>query len=364
MELINLEIRRIIIHQVYRRDEQGNVRTPLQSHEYTRFDTSAMLAFKNRVADALGDRSKAVQMKVHDQSPTSTPALVDTVINQNDAEFAVSSYDFATKLAAAQHSKNIPGGILVVFTGTYGVNNSNFLAFIKAEVHSGYEIDTDDETGEISLKFVEELLLTPGTKLYKTGAFFEKPHVVGASGDLNEKWTPYVSDNQINKVDGKAAAQYFFADFLGCAYPETSARTTKSFLDESTRFISNLDAPEEQRSNYLNALKSYLKVEGSSIVNPNEFADRIFDTDTRDSYIGHLTSNGIPATAFTKDLEHISNSLKLTRIRFSQDIKISIPSDKFNDLMEIETFEGEPDENGLSKEWTKITIKDRIIGQE
>ncbi|WP_432729937.1 hypothetical protein [Klebsiella oxytoca] len=36
-----------------------------------------------------------------------------------------------------------------------------------------------------------------------------------------------ISDYQISKADGKAAAQYFYQHFLGCGYPETSARTTK-----------------------------------------------------------------------------------------------------------------------------------------
>ena len=42
MQLLNLSIDRIIIHQVYRRDLDGNKITPTQSHEHTNFEQSAM----------------------------------------------------------------------------------------------------------------------------------------------------------------------------------------------------------------------------------------------------------------------------------------------------------------------------------
>lgn len=218
MHLLNFNVDRIIIHQVYRRDLDGNKITPTQSHEYTNFEQSAMGEFKSRVKDAIGEGSKAVQMEIVNQGVNDLPALVDSIIIQNDDEFAVSSYDIAKKLTDAQQSKAIPGGIVVVFSGTQGSQSKKFLGIIKAEVHSGYEKEVNQVTNEISLKFVEELLLTPGTRLYKTAAFFEKSDIEGDLDDLNSKWAVMVSDYQISKADGKAAAQYFYSDFLGCGY--------------------------------------------------------------------------------------------------------------------------------------------------
>ena len=364
MQLANVLIERIIIHQIYQPDQNGNKREPWQSHEYTRFDYSAMEAFKSRVCDAIGEGSKAVQMKIVEQGDKSLPRLVDKSIRQDDITFAVSSYDFAKKLSDEQRRKSIPGGILVVFTGTYGHPPKKFLGIIKAEVHSGYEKQVNRSTNEISLKFVEEVLLTPGTRLYKTAAFFEKAGYDANSPDLNENWVVMVSDCQISQTDGKAAAEYFYSGFLGCGYPETSARTTKIFYDKTSAFIGDLDVSPERKVDLLNALTTYLKVDTSSIISPPDFAASYFDIDTQDEYASYIEKAGVPSTAFTKDISHIEKELKFRKVSFSKNVKIVAPSEIFKKYIIIESIDGEPDEFGLPQIWTKVIVKDRIIQQE
>jgi len=45
MQLLNLNVEKIIIHQVFRREPDGVKVPATQSHEYTRFDLTAMNAF-------------------------------------------------------------------------------------------------------------------------------------------------------------------------------------------------------------------------------------------------------------------------------------------------------------------------------
>jgi len=364
MQLLNLTIDRIIIHQIYERDDGGNKVNPKQSHEYTRFDSDAMEAFKSRVRDALGDGSKAVEMEIKNQELDDLPSLVNEMIDQDDTSFAVSSYDIAKKLTDAQHTRNIPGGIIVVFSGSQGSPAKRFLGVIKAEIHSAYEKD-ENNRGEISLKFVEEVLLTPGTRLYKTAGFFEKTNSDESSSDLNDKWAVMVSDYQISKTDGKAAAQYFYSDFLGCGYPQTSARTTKQFYDSTRSFISELEIPPSDKSDLLNALTTYLKVGTSSAISSSEFAETYFnDIDIQDEFTSHMVECGLPTVAFTKDICHIENQLKFRRVSFGSNVKIIAPSDAFKKLITIEAVEGDVDESGTPAEWTKVIIKDRITQQE
>lgn len=363
MQLLNLSIDRIIIHQIYRRDNDGKKVSPTQSHQFTRFDESAMEEFRARVTDALGEGSKAVQMQIISQDKQDTPILVDSIINQSDEEFAVSSFDFAKKLTDAQQKRNIPGGIVVVFTGTQGYPARKLLGVMKAEIHSAYEKQVHPQTKEISLKFVEEVLLTPGTRLYKTAAFFEKA-IDGAGDDLNQKYTVMVSDYQIGKADGKAAAQYFYQDFLGCGYPETSARTTKHFYDAAINFIDDMELEAEKKSDLFNALTTYLKVSTSSTISSEEFAASYFDRATQDDFKTYMKDSGLPTAAFTKDIEHIQTKLKFRRVNFSKNVKIIAPSDVFKDYIVIESIDGEPDEAGTPQKWTKVTVKDRITQQE
>lgn len=364
MQLINLKIDRIIIHQVFQRNQDGQKVQPLQSHDYTRFKKSAMEGFVTRVRDALGEDSNAVQMQIFSQNEGDLPRLVDNIMELSEEDFAPSSYDFALKLASAQQKRSIPGGIVVVFTGRQGASPKRFLGIIKAEVHSGYEKVVDPKTNEISLEFVEELLLTPGTKLYKTAAFFENAHYGDDAEDLNEKWTVMVSDYQISKADGKAAAKYFYSDFLGCGYPETSARTTKRFYDSATEFISDLDISASEKSNLLNALTTYLKVEKSPTISSSDFANKYFDGDTQDDFRSFMDDSGVPTSAFTKDIEHIESKLKFRKVTFGGNIKFSAPSDVFAQKVAIESIEGDVDESGQATEWTKIIVKDRVVQQE
>ena len=323
-----------------------------------------MDAFKKRVSEALGEGSHAVQMKIADQDSHKLPRVIDTIASQDDETFSVSSYDIAKMLTDAQHRKGIPGGIVVVFSGTQGPKNAAFVGIIKAELHTGYEKATNDK-GEISLKFVEEILLTPAAKLYKTAGFFERSEAIPDSDDLNDKWAVMVSDSQINKTDGKAAAQYFYANFLGCDYPETSARTTKHFYEKTSKFISNLGVSASEKSDLFNALTTYLKVDNSSTISTSKFAENyLTDPDAQDEYTSYMKKAGLPSTAFTKDLEHIESKLKFHKINFRSNVKILAPSATFKELVTIETIEGDPDESGVPAEWTKIIVKDRIISQE
>lgn len=365
MHLLNFDINRIIIHQVYRRDLNGNKIPPTQSHEYTNFEFSAMQEFKSRVKDAIGEGSKAVQMEIVNQEPNDLPRLIDQLVEKDDEAFAVYSYDLAKKLTDAQQTKSIPGGIVVVFSGTQGSHSRKLLGIIKAEVHSGYEKEINEETNEISLKFVEELLLTPGTRLYKTAGFFEKAGYDGKSHDLNDRWAVMVSDYQIGKTEGKAAAHYFYSDFLGCGYPQTSARTTKLFYENTCKFILSMAVSEEKKNGLFNALTTYLKVDTSATISSSDFAEKYFDNiDTQDSFTAFMKGSGIPQNAFTKDLEHIEKKLQYRRINFRRNVKIVAPSEAFMELITIESIEGDIDETGSPAEWTKVVIKDRIVKQE
>ncbi|MCW2107675.1 UNVERIFIED_ORG: hypothetical protein M2402_004877 [Rahnella aquatilis] len=360
MEISKLNIDKIVIHQIHQRDSEGNKVPPTKSTEYINFDQSALDSFKSRVIDALGEGSKAVEMKILQQEEEYLPHIISEIINKENAEYIDTSYKIAHKLADSQTRRSIPGGIIVIFSGKYGANNRSFVGIIKADVHSAYEKVTDSQTNKISLKFVEEVLLTPSTKLYKTAGFFQTKNAI--TDDLNDSWDVMISDYQISKSDGKAAAHYFYSDFLGCCYPESSARTTKEFYDVTNKFLNEIDISDEDRNDLHNALKTYLKHEKSSIVSPKEYAERFFDNDVKDSFLEYIDEAGLPLTAFTKDLELIASKLKTRRINFSKNIKLSAPADVFKDYITIESIDVEKD--GKMYTWTNVTIKDKITLQE
>ncbi|MFT6599273.1 MAG: hypothetical protein ACJATD_000104 [Alloalcanivorax sp.] len=360
--MIKLSIDRIAIHQIFRRDQNGDLVTPERSHDFTLFDDSAMDAFKSRVVDALGDGSNAVSMEIENEDDDGLPALMSKMINSKDKDFLDGSYEVAKKLARAQNRKNIPGGIVVVFSGRSGVPHKRFVGIIKAEIYTGYEKHKDEKTKKISLKYVEELLLTPGTRLYKTAAFIDS----GDSGDfeLNASFKVLVSDHQINQADGKAAARYFYSGFLGLKYPDTSARKTKLFYDTAKEFIGGMDVSSEDRYDLMNALNTYMKVDKGETISCSDFSKTYFDVDTQDLFKEFMVDSGVPEASFIKDIEHISSVLKMRKMNFGGNIKITAPPDAFKKSVTVETVKGEPDTSGDSPDWTRLTIKQRLINQE
>lgn len=360
MDLIKLEIDKIMIHQVHKREASDTRVPPTRSNEFIKFDSEAMETFKSRFINAVGANSKAVEMDIVSQDEIEIPSIVDKLSTANDDDFKDLSYSVAERLTFAQQRKSIPGGIIVVFRGKFGSSPKTFIGLMKAEIHSAYEKKQNELTQEITLKFVQEALLTPATKLYKTAAFMlAKPNEVK---ELNEKWRVLVSDSQISQTDGKAAAQYFYSTFLGCGYPETSAKTTKEFFEATTKFLNGLDITEEKRNDLHNALISYLKYENTDIINPVDFANRYFEIEDRDNYSDYLEDLGLPTTSFTKDIRHLESKLKTRKLSFSKNVKIIAPSDVFKNYINIESINKDP--NGMNVNWTRVTIKDTIVSQE
>lgn len=361
MSLLNLRIERIIIHQIHQRDGDGKKVKPTQSMDLIRFDDKAMGTFKTRFIDAVGTNSKAVEMSIVEQEKGKLPSIISSLESTtNDSDFINISFDIASKLADAQSHRSIPGGIVAVFDGLYGATPKKFVGIMKAEIHSAYEKTQNTLTQEIGLKYVEEALLTPATKLYKTAAFFHNGNSY-EDNDLNSCWDVMISDSQISQTEGKAAAKYFYSTFLGCGYPKTSARTTKQFYDVTCKFINDMDISEENRSDIHTALVVYLKQEQTEVINPTDFASRHFDVETCDSYSVFLIDNSLPSSSFTKDTQYILGRLKTRKLSFSQNIKLTAPAANFKDLIEIETIS---EYEGKVVDWTKIIIKDKVVSQE
>ncbi|SKC33446.1 37-kD nucleoid-associated bacterial protein [Photobacterium piscicola] len=362
MQLVHLNIEKICIHQIFQRNHDGSKKTPEKSSDFVNFSPSAMETFKQRVIDALGSQSKAIEMMIVNQAATDTPSLFTSLKTALDNEFINISYKIADNLAEAQKRKNLQGGIVVVFRGTFGSPDAkktrSIIGIIKADIYSAYQKITDPQTKEISLNYVKEALLTPSTKLFKTAAFTEIKNPIIINDNLNNTWQVSISDHQISQADGKVAAQYFYEKFLGCGYPESSARNTKTFYEQTLIFIKRLDISNEEKHELNSALTCYLKLDKSGVIDPNKFAQSYFDANTTDEYTSFLAESGLPKTSFAKDTQYIISKLKLQKVSFGKSIKLTAPAEQFKKLVIIEPIEIDSDGNNVN--WTKILIKEKM----
>lgn len=362
MNFVQLNIDKIAIHQIFPRGEDSKEVLPGKGTELIKFDDEALSDFKQRIFNSLGHDSSAVEMVITDDNNGSTPFYINKLHSCDDKEFISNSYEIAKNLSKAQTRRGISGGIIVVFSATYQYNKLPLVGIIKADLYSGYEKKLDRDTGIISLKHVKELLLTPSTRLYKSAGFFKRDGVKNDSS-LGEKWIVHISDYQIDKSDGKAAAQYFYQTFLGCDYPLSSARTTKAYFELACDFINNMNISEEERTNLHNVLYAELKSGKSQKVDPMAFAGAYMSTDDIDNFRNYLDDSNFQVSPFIKDIEYITSKLKNRRVKFSKNIRISAPSEIFEEFISIETIKGVPDTKGDTPTWTKIIVKDKIVDQ-
>lgn len=362
MSFENLIISQIVLHEVYKRTEGREIVPPTYGTGLVSLDQEALDAFCDRINSAMGRAAKSMELDIIETQTDSLVSIAQNLIDANDIEFIERSQAAADKLTKVQTRRDIPGGVLVVFKGKAGHPSKRLVGIIKAETHNGFTRQIGDE-GNISLQFLKDLLLTPQTKLYKIGIFCEEDNQSMEPSPVG--WRAYVYDDHITSSNKLTAAQYFYEGFLGCGFPETSARRTREFHDYTKEFIQKLDWPQEQKTDLHNALVTYLKVDQSATVQISAFAQTYLpDAETRDIYTNFMADKDFPQGAVAKDLADVSPFLRYRKITFTGDIRIIAPADKFENLVSMRLIDGEANEHGQIPKWTEVIIRDRIRAQE
>lgn len=361
MELIDLRLNRVIMHEVFQRTNDKNKVAPQWGRTLEHLDGDASDALRNRIVSAMASPAKCLQMDIEKAGAGSMFSMARQLVDADDALFIERSKLVADLLADSQKFRNIPGGILIVFSGSAGVPPRRLIGVIKAEIHNGFTREQDGDV--LTLKFLKNLLLTAQTKLYKIGIFVEA--APDAAREPVSRWSPYIYDEQLTFSNRDGAAQYFYDGFLGCKFMESSARNTKKFHDLTKKFIQSMDVPETDRNVLINALVTYLKADQSPTVSTTAFGEAyIANSEIRDAYARHMRDKDFPLVAVAKDLKDVSSSLQLRKLFFRNKVRLTAPAQGFENLMTIESIDGNIVAQGDPTRWTRITVKADISGQE
>ncbi|MCR5868206.1 nucleoid-associated protein [Aquincola sp. J276] len=232
------------------------------------------------------------------------------------------------------------------------------VCIIKAEVHSGF-LRRSDADGNLEMSFLKGLMLTPHTKMYKIGAFMLD------DAEAQSPIRAFIYDDQMTLRNRMGAAQYFYEKFLGLAFPESAARNTKSFYELTKNFIKLMNVPEDEKVELHNALITYLKTDQRSVISVGDFASGYLPSpDAQDAYRDHMVEqNGFSDAAIHKDTSEIGASLRVRKVVFSSDIRLTATPEQFREKVTIREFRGEPQGDGPMPIWTEILVKDHIKEQ-
>lgn len=362
MELENLVVERVVLHEVFRRGLDQVRLAPDCGERIEDLDEEATDALRDRVVTAMASPAKAVPMSIIRTNEGATVRLVKELLAAEMDGYIAGTKTLANRLADEQRSRKIPGGVLVVFRGTYGAPSRRLVCVIKAEVHNGFGRVRDGQVNK--LQFLKNLMLTAQTKLYKVGLFIEEERDDDAE-NVAHGWAAYLYDESLTVSNRYDAAQYFYEGFLGLGFPESSARQTAKFHELTKGFIQSMNVAEEDKITFHNALVTYLKADQSPTVGVAAFGEAYFgDAEVHDAYSRYMAEAGFPEMPVNKDLSDIGAALKSRRVTFRSNIKIFGPSDQFSKLVAMEQFDGEVAQDGQVPRWTKIIVKDRIQNSE
>lgn len=365
MSFENLSISRLIIHEVFARAADKALVQPTYGAQLLVLPLDARDALQARITNALGKSSHGVEMAIREVGEDSTWHKAKEIIEAqgDDARFINLSQSIASKLAVTQTNRTIPGGIVVVIEGTCGNPPRSFMCVIKAEPHGGFT--KRQAGGHLTLEYIKELILTPQAKLYKIGAFLRQDQAAATAQNPTNGWKAFLFDDQITQGNKHSAAQYFYETFLGLTFPSNSAFQTKQFHALTKEFIRNANVSSEKKIDLLNALTTYLKTDQGATIQVGSFSQNYLgDAALQDAYAAYMGQKNFPTTAIHKDLSEVQSQLRLRKLTFGHDIKLTAPADQFENYVRIESIDGEPDEHGIAPKWTKITVRDHIRDQE
>src|SRR5262249_48135870 len=136
-------------------------------------------------------------------------------------------------------------------------------------------------------------------------------------------------------------------------------------FDNTKEFIKKLDVTPETRADLLTSLYTYLKVSLTPTIEVNGFSDSYIPTAAfRDDYREFMIARNFPMSPVSKDISELENVLKLRKVVFNNNIRLSAPPEAFRDLITIETVPKDPVGLGPPSVWTVITVRDEIRDQE
>jgi len=336
--LMNLRINRIILHEVFRRGDDRKIVKPKFSSDFTPLNEEGINTLKARIVSVLGDDSNSIEMIVEESDSGSTYEICNQMILADDKSFIDGSYKLAEKLAQSQGSRVIPGGIVIFVTGLVGVENYSYVGIIKAELHSGFSLLERKEN--LLLEYLVNLLLTPQQKLYKIALFIETSKKENAELRSPEDFKVLIYDHLMKTSQNGEAAQYFYENFLGCSFFDSPKKMTKEFYNLTKEFI-DLNMPGgEEKIDQNTFLYTYLKGSQNKTILVSEYASSYLPLKYRDSYQKFMVEKKFPIRAINKDLTYLKKKLVRRNIKFTSDVKINAPSEKFGDLVK---FKGKED---------------------
>jgi hypothetical protein len=245
--LASLQIRRVIFHDIPRRMKDQKQVPTLSEVECT-IDPSKSTLLKEKLVRVLAS-SAAYDLEVNPQAESSIPNLIAESTGRRlaAARFVEISQSMAIALLEHQPGSASPG-LLAVMSCVVGGRSG--VALMKLEREEGAQLKMSDRGGKktFEMDVLGDLVLTDGTKLFKSALFARAGDNIGAiacDGQRSYAWTEELAQ--------------FWIRFLGCKLREAARITTKKFFEATLDYINTAVSDPELKNDLYDSAVSEMK---------------------------------------------------------------------------------------------------------
>jgi hypothetical protein len=351
MNIANVEITRVIAHEVVRASQIAD-RPPVLSDHLVVLDERGKALVGRRLVETVASGNHCVDVTVDDTGNGSPFDKATAMLDEDNEGFVANSQHLAGSLSNAQTAGPIKSGSAMFVQGSCSAdgNLSRFLAIIKADSDQAFYKLVKGES--ITLTYVNDMLLGESQRLIKIAFFIEevvhdsKPTAVRQPEDFSVK----VFDHLMQSSGNGDAALYFYSTFLKCKLSHNAARQTKHFYDVVKSFIDEMTVSQAERVAYQGDLISYFR-QNRATLEPRTFALDVLPQAYQDVFVKKCREEGI-TQAFTKELDLVKGKLRRQSVKFSSNVTLYAPSEVFRDAVKI---------TGTSEDgWTELKIRGSI----
>lgn len=322
--LATMAIHRVIFHDVPNNAKDQSSSLVLASAE-TVVDAPRRTLLRDKLIRVLGSKS-SYPIVFDPQTSSPVPEIVRQYTRtRQDAEvFVTQSRDLAKHLHQMQHGAISPGLLCVIDFRSGGRLG---LVLMKLEREAGAQLTLDriGSKKRFAMSVLEDLVLTDGTRLFKTAAFLRQ--AAGANNFLMS-----ACDSQHRVTDSSDMAR-FWIRYLGCALKEDPRVTTSKFYNSTLSFINTSVADPVLRTQMYDSLHAELQSNKTQVV-PKQFIQEFVPKELKNDYQQHLESAHVSLTTFEKDTVDISSKLKRKTYYSERGVVIAAPSEN-NELVKV-----------------------------
>jgi hypothetical protein len=319
-----IAIKRVIFHDVPRhlKGQDGSL---VLAFAETEIDTARRNMLRTKLIRVLD--AKVTYPILFDQTTGSPiPATVRdfTKKEQNDSSFVDGSQTFAKHLQQVQWGA-VSGGLLCVID--FAADGNRGLVLMKLDREGGAQLKLDKAGNKtrFAMSVLEDLVLTDGTRLFKTAAFLRV-------GDGDDDFEMAACDSQHRVTDSDDMAR-FWLRYLGCKLLEDPRVATSKFYNTTIEFINTVIAEPIMRTQLYDSLHAELRSNKAQVV-PKTFIQEYIPEELKTPYHAFLEDHHVSLVPFPKDNVDIKGKLRRSTYLSEQGVVVSAPADREN-LVEI-----------------------------